>query len=368
MKLILINVIYRIPINVNMIFGKISAISRGIDQSIIFNLGHFSNDPDLNNEFLSSDWIYQYYCCLRRQKNSDINGIFLSFDDTMNYFMNSPCFEPQQDTSNSFSYGSNNDDSILTIHPRSLKLNNIYEFKTIVTNRIDQTIQFSRTIEIHIQKEDSPLIIIRCQFDTCPFNDGYQLLNLNTDIQLTILCKNECNQYHFNMIVWSIYQGFEANGSIFWNKFLIVNNNKIWLFGENSMNFTVMKNLFQNNPFINYWRFQVALQQSNNRLGWIATDFHTNQPPYNGTCRINPSTGDRSTLFTILCSEWNDDHDISHYLVYAWINNPNNLILISFTTASEFEIYLPLGDPKSHLTVHLIVHIYDSFGAMTHYP
>ncbi|CAF5034684.1 unnamed protein product [Rotaria sp. Silwood1] len=58
------------------------------------------------------------------------------------------------------------------------------------------------------------------------------------------------------------------------------------------MNFTVMKNLFQNNPFINYWRFQVALQLSNNRLGWSATDFHINQPPYNGTCRINPSTGD----------------------------------------------------------------------------
>ncbi|CAF4060134.1 unnamed protein product [Rotaria sp. Silwood1] len=47
-------VIYRTPINANMIFEKISAISRGIDQSIIFTPGHFSNDLDLNNEFLTS--------------------------------------------------------------------------------------------------------------------------------------------------------------------------------------------------------------------------------------------------------------------------------------------------------------------------
>ena len=93
--------------------------------------------------------------------------------------------------------------------------------------------------------------------------------------------------------------------------------NLMFSLGKNSMNFTAMKYLFQNNPSINYWRFQVVLQLSNRLSGWSAVDIRTNHPPINGTCRADPLVGNTSTLFTVVCSKWNDTHGISQYSVYG---------------------------------------------------
>lgn len=90
--------------------------------------------------------------------------------------------------------------------------------------------------------------------------------------------------------------------------------------GEHTDNFTVLRDLFQTNTSIEYWRFQVTLELVNKALGWAAIDFQVNQPPTLGSCQIYPLVGNTSTSFTVTCSNWYDDNGISQYSVYGKFN------------------------------------------------
>ena len=56
---------------------------------------------------------------------------------------------------------------------------------------------------------------------------------------------------------------------------------------------------------MNLWKFEVVytfLSETSSS----ALNFIINQPPYNGSCSINPLNGTTSTLFTISCPNWFD--------------------------------------------------------------
>lgn len=47
-----------------------------------------------------------------------------------------------------------------------------------------------------------------------------------------MLCKELCNQGQYDMITWSIYQGNQANESIVWDGYDMINYNATWIYGE----------------------------------------------------------------------------------------------------------------------------------------
>jgi REJ domain-containing protein len=86
--------------------------------------------------------------------------------------------------------------------------------------------------------------------------------------------------------------------------------------GSNTTNFTSLNNLFLSNPFISYWRFEVVYSFSSETSS-SALNFIINQPPQNGSCSISPQNGTTSTLFTISCSNWEDQDGIQEYSFYS---------------------------------------------------
>ncbi len=89
--------------------------------------------------------------------------------------------------------------------------------------------------------------------------------------------------------------------------------------GSNTSNFTSTDDLFLSNPSINYWRFEVVYSFSTDKSS-SALNFVINQPPQNGSCSISPLNGTTSTLFTISCSNWQDEDGIQDYSFYSMRN------------------------------------------------
>jgi hypothetical protein len=92
---------------------------------------------------------------------------------------------------------------------------------------------------------------------------------------------------------------------------------KLIILGNNTNHLTVSKELFLNNPSINYWKFEVIYLFS---IGISSSSiyFKKNSPPENGTCSINPRNGTTTTLFYISCSNWFDENQIKDYSVYGF--------------------------------------------------
>ncbi|CAF4765814.1 unnamed protein product, partial [Rotaria sp. Silwood2] len=80
-------------------------------------------------------------------------------------------------------------------------------------------------------------------------------------------------------------------------------------------NFTAANKIFLNNPQITLWRFEVVYTFTSETSS-SALNFVINQPPYNGSCLINPHNGTTSTLFTVSCPDWFDEDGIKDYLFY----------------------------------------------------
>ncbi len=57
-----------------------------------------------------------------------------------------------------FKYGPNNNQSILYIQPRSLQSDRSYEYKVILTNIYDTTLQYTGYAIVQVQDIDSVLI------------------------------------------------------------------------------------------------------------------------------------------------------------------------------------------------------------------
>ena len=77
-------------------------------------------------------------------------------------------------------------------------------------------------------------------------------------------------------------------------------------FGTTSSNFTVLNQLFIQNPTVQFWKFEVVYS-FRNQTSTSALQFVINQPPENGSCSISPSNGTTTTLFQISCPDWFDD-------------------------------------------------------------
>ncbi len=89
-----------------------------------------------------------------------------------------------------------------------------------------------------------------------------------------------------------------------------------WFFGRNTNHFTATNNLFLNYRNETLWKFEVIYTfQSVNSSS--ALNFMINQPPSNGSCQINPSNGNTSTIFTVTCSDWYNKDNIKDYSLYS---------------------------------------------------
>jgi hypothetical protein len=163
----------------------------------------------------------------------------------------------------------------------------------------------------------------------CVSNGEFQLINPTTQVALFALCLGDCTT--IQNITWNIYEGSMNSSSNVaeWVLFNQINQyQNIWFFGKfhsciaevsqsiilggNTSNFTAINQLFLSNSQINLWRFEVVYSFVSETSS-SALNFIINQPPFNGSCSIDPLNGTTSTLFTISCPNWFDENGIEDY-------------------------------------------------------
>ena len=86
------------------------------------------------------------------------------------------------------------------------------------------------------------------------------------------------------------------------------------------MNLTAVSDLFLNNLWIQYWKFEASYTVTTNygiATGTGAIRFSINSPPNNGTCSIDQTNGTTMTLFQLTCSNWIDSDGVEDYLFYS---------------------------------------------------
>jgi hypothetical protein len=166
----------------------------------------------------------------------------------------------------------------------------------------------------------------------------YQFVNPTTQVALFSVCIGTCTS--ITNITWNVYYGIVNSSStiIQWTLFSQMNQyQNIWFFGKsilsfidtldyiislgtNTANFTSTDDLFLSNPSVDYWRFEVVYSFPTDTSS-SSLNFLINQPPQNGSCSINPLNGTTSTLFTISCSNWQDQDGIKDYSFYSMMNH-----------------------------------------------
>ncbi|CAF5195666.1 unnamed protein product, partial [Rotaria magnacalcarata] len=137
------------------------------------------------------------------------------------------------------------------------------------------------------------------------------------------------------------------------------------ILGFNISNFTAKNNLFVSNALINYWRFEVVYSSSLQN-GSSAIDFEINQPPQNGSCSINPQNGTTTTLFNILCSNWQDSDGVQGYSFQSWTVDYTQQMILAYSPVSTVQLRLPTGADNTSL-LHIVVRIRDTLHCITEY-
>ncbi|CAF4318796.1 unnamed protein product, partial [Adineta steineri] len=89
-----------------------------------------------------------------------------------------------------------------------------------------------------------------------------------------------------------------------------------------------------------------------------ALNFIINQPPYNGSCSINPMNGTTTTLFTITCPNWYDEDGVKDYSLYAWTTDVSQRLMIAYSSVSYYQVRLPSGDNQISL-LNIVISIRD---------
>ena len=185
----------------------------------------------------------------------------------------------------------------------------------------------------------------------CVAKKEYHLINPTTQVALFSLCIGHCPQVV--NIQWSIYSGIINSTSqmVQWTLFNQINQyQNIWVFGNysfsvrflnsrdlfsgwNTNNFTSTNDLFVVYPSIEYWRFEVVYSFER-ETSLSALNLMINRPPENGSCSINPLNGTITTLFTILCSNWQDKDGIQDYIFYSMFSH----LIMKDDLNDEFEL------------------------------
>jgi len=202
---------------------------------------------------------------------------------------------------------------------------------------------------VKIENTRPQMIAIGCVIVTlCSPNLEYQFVNPTTQVALFSLCLGNCSL--IKNIIWNVYSGKE-NSSLW----ILFNQTENWFFGATSSNFTVINQLFIQNPNVKLWRFEVVYSFPN-ETSTSALHFVINQPPQNGSCSIFPSNGTTTTLFQISCPDWFDEDEIKDYSLYSFTNQ----LMIAFSSESSFKVYLPSGENQI-----LFVEIRDQLNGLT---
>ncbi|CAF4157649.1 unnamed protein product [Rotaria sp. Silwood2] len=310
-------------IRVNLLVHGTSVITNGIAQSLLFQPGVYSIDPD-SNYFNVQIWTYKYYCRIYQQASyPNFNGEELTIDSTRIDSVNPSCFNTPGNMS-LFTYGPNNNQSILYIQPYALQSGRSYEFKVILTNIYDTSLQYTGYALVQFQEVDSVLISVECVIKMCLPNVEYQRINPTTQALLTSYCIDRCENLTDIVIQWSIYRGFTTNypnNDIQWILYTNMSAYDDSLFyGRNTKNLTVVNTLFLSNPTVEYWKFEsiYTVTTSNGvATGAGAIRFVINLPPQNGTCTTDRRNGTTMTLFQFTCLNWFDTNGVSDYTFYG---------------------------------------------------
>lgn len=115
-----------------------------------------------------------------------------------------------------------------------------------------------------------------------------------------------------------------------------LSNSKNYLLGLNTKELTLLVGFFDLYPSVIYWRvdFEIKALGLNNLFanGTGSMNLKINEKPFNGSCKINSTSG--YTLidyFLIECSDWIDnDGYIARYEYFGKFKNKETNIKISF--------------------------------------
>ncbi|CAM2704890.1 unnamed protein product [Rotaria socialis] len=358
---------------VNLLMNGTLMITNGVAQSILFQPGAYSIDPD-SNYFNAQNWTYEYYCRIYGQASYPMfNGQEISIDSTLVDPVNPSCFDSPGNTS-LFKYGPDTNQSILYIAPFALQSGLSYEFKTIITNIYDTSIQYAGYAVVQVQEDNSVEISVECVINMCIPDGEYQLINPTTQALVTSACVSGCENMTNADIQWSVYYGLQTgypNNDVQWILFTNMSSfDNIFFYGRTRVNFTVTNELFLSYPTIKYWQFQsFYIVTTNNGVatGAGAIRFSINSPPENGTCTVSSTNGTSMTSFEFSCLNWSDPNGIGGYSFYAYTSIGSGRILIAFTTLSIVELYLPIGDPNNSYALQVFVEIHDIYDVIATY-
>ncbi|CAF4570593.1 unnamed protein product [Rotaria sp. Silwood1] len=358
-------------IRVNLLVDGTSMITKGVTQSLLFQPGVYSIDPD-SNYFNAENWTFKYYCRIYQQASyPSFNGEEITIDSTLIDPANPSCFNAPGNTS-LFTYGPNNNQSILYIQPYALQSGRSYEFKAILTNIYDASLKYTGYALVQIQEVDSVLISVECVIRMCTANVEYQRINPTTQALLTSYCIDNCDNITDIVIQWNVYHGFTTgypNNDMQW---ILYTNMSAYdgslFYGRNTKNLTVVNTLFLTNPSVLYWKFEAiytATTSNGVATGAGAIRFLINSPPQNGTCTTDRRNGTTMTLFQFTCLNWFDADGVRDYTFYAYTSTNNIQIPIGFTTLTNVALYLPIGDSNANYALQLTAEIRDTYGAIT---
>ncbi|CAF1566718.1 unnamed protein product, partial [Adineta ricciae] len=344
-----------------------SMITRGYDQDLELNPGLYSVDPD-EDSFDASKWKYAYYCRWYGSYNfPNIQGQLLTIENSKTDPQNPSCLSNRSDNGTGLIFGNLtlSPKSSLTILSGTLRSNQMYQFMVYMENKKNASIQATGYVIVTVEDTRPQLVVIGCVISTlCSPNLEFQVVNPTTQVALYALCVGVCQ--NIVSIHWNIYRGDDNSSanSTQWNLFQQMTiYDDIWFFGRQMSNFTATDQLFLNNPSIQLWRFEVVYTFTN-ETSTSALNFVINQSPSNGSCVITPHNGTTSTSFTVICPNWYDEDGIKDYSLYAWKNDVSEMVMIAFSSVTQFQLQLPAGDEQTAM-LNLVVYVRDLLDCVT---
>ncbi|CAF3684254.1 unnamed protein product [Adineta steineri] len=351
-------------ITANLVQLGTSMITRGDQQDLKLDPGTYSVNPD-SDSFDATKWKYEYYCRIYGlYMFPNFQGSLLSIDDPRIDPSNPSCLSNQigNKTALKFDGVSLLSKSSVTILAGSLKSNRTYQFMVQMENIQNSSIQATGYVLVKVDDTHPQMIVIGCVISTmCVPNLEFQFVNPTTQVALFAICNGNCTT--LESIIWNIYQG-SSNSSSNVTQWILFNQTNsyenIWFFGRNTSNFTATNQLFLNNPQIDLWRFEVVYNFTF-ETSVSSLNFIINQPPYNGSCSMNPLNGTTSTLFTIECPNWFDEDEIKDYSLYIWTTDQTERMMIAFSPVPVFQVHLPAG------LLHMMIDIRDSLDCIAQF-
>jgi len=93
-----------------------------------------------------------------------------------------------------------------------------------------------------------------------------------------------------------------------------------------------------------------------------------NEPPLGGVCTLNPKSGNPSTLFTVTCTQWEDDDlPLFYYVLYVDPNGVENPLIENPSSSNVLQFFVPPSVPagSSSLVKILVLDANGGFSNVT---